>query len=440
MIKAILFDCDGVLFQDKLLHYHTLNQALTKNNYPPISMEDHLSTYDGLSTSKKLQLLNIYNSSVNEDKQLLTLKHISDHLQPNSNLKLNLELLAKKYKLAVCSNAVKPTVELILKKLDIFHLFNLILTNNDVQQCKPHPEIYQKAMLHFNLSPEEVVVVEDSVNGLTSAYASGANVFRVNGPEDISYSCISNFIHSIQPRTYPWQDLNLNIVMLAAGAGSRFSQVGYKLPKPLIDVHGKPMIQKVIENINTKANYFFIIQDNQAELSTLLKTLIPTSTIIYTNGLTEGAASTSLLAKPFLNPNNKLLISNCDQILNWNSSQFFYKMQNVDPYACLLTFEDPTMNPKWSFCKVVNNEVTEVAEKKPISTIANTGLFYFKTSKDYFDAAEEMIQNNIRVNNEFYVAPTINQLIKNNKKVIHYNVDEFHGIGTPSDLISYLNK
>jgi HAD superfamily hydrolase (TIGR01509 family) len=440
MIKAIIFDLDGTLYSSKDLHYNTFNQALVKNNYHPLSYEEHITTYDGLSTKEKLLKLNISNSSINSDKQFFTQQALLASVKPDVNLKLNLEALAKDFQLAVCSNAVRQTIEVILEKLEISHLFQFVFSNEDVKHPKPHSEIYTRAILKFNLNPQEVLIVEDNPNGLTSAYNSGAHVYRVSGPEDIDYSSITSFIDTLEPKTYSWQDSKLDVVILAAGAGSRFKSAGYTLPKPLIDVNGKPMIQRVIENLNVQANYFFLIQDNQTELATLLKTLVPASKTILVPGLTEGAASTSLLAKPFLNESNKLLLVNSDQILNWNSSEFFYKMQCVDPDACAITFHDPTKNPKWSFCKVEANKVTQVAEKNPISDIANTGLFYFKNSKSFFTYLNRMINKNIRVNNEFYIAPVMNELIEDSNYVINYNIKEFHGLGTPDDLIKYLGN
>jgi dTDP-glucose pyrophosphorylase len=227
-----------------------------------------------------------------------------------------------------------------------------------------------------------------------------------------------------------------------AGAGSRFEKAGYTFPKPLIDVNGKPMIQVVVNNLGFESPHTFIVQKSHREkynLDSMLSIISNNCNIIEVDGITEGAACTTLLAKDLINNDNPLIIANSDQYVEWNTSEFMYKMQEQDADAGILTFR--STHPKWSFVKVdENNFVTEVAEKNPISDIATVGIYFWKKGSDYVKYAEQMISKNIRFNNEFYVCPVFNQAIEDGKKIKIFEIEKMWGIGTPEDLNSFLEN
>jgi dTDP-glucose pyrophosphorylase len=227
-----------------------------------------------------------------------------------------------------------------------------------------------------------------------------------------------------------------------AGAGSRFEKAGFTFPKPLIEVNNKPMIQVVVENLNLDANFIYIVQKSHREkynLDTLLNLLTPNCKIVEVDGLTEGAACTALLAKEFINNDNPLFFANSDQFVEWDSNEFMYKMQETNCDGGIVTFK--STHPKWSFAKTNEDGlVVEVAEKNPISDDATVGYYYWKKGSDFVKYAEEMIDKNIRVNNEFYVCPVFNQAIKNNKKIRTFNIEKMWGLGTPEDLDYYLKN
>ena len=204
----------------------------------------------------------------------------------------------------------------------------------------------------------------------------------------------------------------------------------------LIDVNGKPMIQVVVDNLNIEANYIFIVQKSHRKkynLDTLLNLISTNCTIVEVDGITEGAACTTLLAKQYIDNNNPLIIANSDQFVEWDSNEFFYNMQETEVDGGIVTFE--STHPKWSFAKINDTGfVTEVAEKNPISNLATVGFYYWKHGSDFVKYAEEMISKDIRVNNEFYVCPVFNQAIENGKKIKTFNVNRMWGIGTPEDL------
>jgi HAD superfamily hydrolase (TIGR01509 family) len=453
MTKLIIFDLDGVLVDAKQIHFETLNQALweiAQSNKYVISEAEHLSTYDGLKTNQKLELLtqnkglhpNTYETVWNK-KQQLTIEAISK-LQPNTQLIVMFDMLRRDgYKLACASNSIRRSVLVMLSKIGVIEHMDLILSNEDVKNSKPHPEMYWKAMSMMSVLPEETLIVEDSPHGLLAASRSRANVLRVDNPSDLVYSKIINKIKENKGMSIPkWQGGKLNVLIPMAGAGSRFQQAGYTFPKPLIEVNGKPMIQVVVDNLNVDANFIFVVQKDHREkynLDTLLNLITPNCKIVEVDGLTEGAACTTLLAKEYIDNDAPLLMANSDQFLEWDSNEFMYKMieQRVD--GGIVTFT--STHPKWSFAKVNEiGDVIEVAEKNPISDIATVGVYYWSKGSDYVKYTEQMIEKNVRVNNEFYVCPVFNEAIGDSKIIRTFNIDKMWGLGTPEDLKYYLEN
>ena len=450
MSKLIIFDLDGVLVDAKKIHFDSLNEAIELvDSRFKISEAEHLSIFDGLKTKDKLQILTknknlpeIFHKSIWENKQLITLNKISS-LEKNEDLiKLFKELSKLNYKLACCSNSIRKSVNVMLSKIGIIEYFDLILSNDDVNNSKPHPEIYWKAMSSLNFLPEQTLIVEDSPIGLLAAERSNCNVLRVKNPNDLNLEKILTSLSNKKTMNSKWVDKNLNILIPMAGAGSRFEKAGYTFPKPLIDVNGKPMIQVVVDNLNFDANHIFITQKahrSKYNLDQLLSLICSKPNIIEVDKLTEGAACTTLLAKHIIDNDNPLIIANSDQYVEWNSSEFMYKMQETNCDAGILTFE--STHPKWSFAKIDQlGFVSEVAEKNPISNTATVGIYYWKRGRDYVKFAEEMISANIRVNNEFYVCPVFNQAIKAGLKVKTFQIQKMWGIGTPEDLKFFLEN
>jgi dTDP-glucose pyrophosphorylase len=243
-------------------------------------------------------------------------------------------------------------------------------------------------------------------------------------------------------KTPKWVDKNLNVLIPMAGAGSRFEKAGYTFPKPLIDVNGEPMIKVVSENLNIDANFIYIVQKSHREkynLDTLLNLITPNCKIVEVDGITEGAACTTLLAKEFIDNKQPLIMANSDQFIEWDSNEFMYKMNETDADGGIVTFT--STHPKWSFAKTDEDGlVIEVSEKNPISDIATVGVYFWKHGSDYVKYAEEMINKNIRVNNEFYVCPVFNHAISDCKKIRTFNIEKMWGIGTPEDLDNFLKN
>lgn len=253
---------------------------------------------------------------------------------------------------------------------------------------------------------------------------------------------IDKAISLLQKGSTTWKDQGLNVLIPMAGLGSRFKDAGYVFPKPLVEVDGKPMIQAVVESLRVNAKYTYIVQKEHYDkynLSYLLNLITPECNIIQVEGITEGAAVTSLLAKEYINNDSPLIMANSDQIVEWNSRQFIYDLMTNNADGGIATFK--STHPKWSYAKVDDSGlVTEVAEKKPISNIATVGIYYWKHGSDFVKYAEQMIHKDIRTNGEFYVCPVFNEAIADNKRIFTSDIKKMWGIGTPDDLRYYMEN
>jgi len=453
-IRLIVFDLDGVLVDSRPLHYYALNDALSEIDPKYIiSHDEHIAKYDGNTTTTKLKML-VKDKNLPDDKdlhnkiwqlkQIKTRDHIN-RLNPDSRI---IEILKKLkndgYTLYCASNSIWNTVKTMLLKKGFLEYFDYFISNEDVKYPKPDPEIYLKCIQRKNISPTQTLIIEDSPIGITAANRSGCNVLPVSDTSGVTYDNIINKINECNRYNKNITDIrlsrNINIVIPMAGLGSRFSKVGYTFPKPLIDVNGKPMIQLVVENLNINGNYIFIVQREHCQkycLKYLLNLIAPNCKIIELDGVTDGAARSVLKAKNFIDNDIPLLIANSDQYLEWNSDDFIYSMLSDGIDGGISTFY--STHPKWSYAKLDNDGyVTQVQEKVPISEHATTGIYFWTRGSDYVKYAEQMINNNIKVKNEFYVCPVYNEAIKDGKKIKIKDCYKMWGIGTPEDLSAYM--
>jgi beta-phosphoglucomutase-like phosphatase (HAD superfamily)/dTDP-glucose pyrophosphorylase len=441
MNNAFIFDLDGVLIDSKEIHFDALNLALSEiNSSYTISKKEQAVTYEGLSTKAKLDILSYskglpkeLHNVIWEKKQIYSSEMFRVFERDEELIKLFKLIKSFNIKIGVASNAIRETVLGSLKSLGIYEFVDYALSNEDVSNPKPNPEIYKLMISLLGSSPEKTVIFEDSEIGQAAAKASLAKLFPVTKREDISLPYISKAIEYLIPDIFP------NILIPMAGSGSRFFNAGYKDPKPLIDVDGKPMIQRVVENIGIPGKYIFIVQAEHYEeysLELALTKLVPGCKIIQVNGVTDGAARTALLAKEYVDNSKPLIIANSDQLLDWDSSKFMSQLLELGCDGNMALFfanED-----KWSYAKIQNNRIIRVAEKVVISNNASTGIYGWARGSDYVKYAEQMIDKNIRVNNEFYICPVYNEAIQDNKRILPIFVDTMHGLGTPEDLERFL--
>jgi len=234
----------------------------------------------------------------------------------------------------------------------------------------------------------------------------------------------------------------MQIVIPMAGEGSRFQQQGFTFPKPLIQMpDGEPMIRMVINCMGIKnADWHFIVRKEHEEkysLSRLLPKMTafwnPHSTNVHQiDTLTEGAACTVLEVTSYINNEKPLFVVNSDQYFTWDRDEFFASMKYQGADGGILTFR--SLHPRWSFVRLADNgDVIEVAEKEPISDIATVGTYFWEKGRFFVESASSMVEKDLRINGEFYVAPTFNEMIADHKKIRIFDVKFMAGVGTPED-------
>lgn len=204
-IKAIIFDMDGVLIDAQEWHYEALNNALGLFGME-ISRYDHLVTYDGLPTKRKLEMLSrerglpvALHYFLNELKQVFTMEITACRCKPSFQQQYALSRLRNDgYKIAVCSNSIRATIQLMMEKSGLLQYLDFFLSNQDVVNGKPDPEIYQKAIERLALTPQDCLIVEDNPNGIAAAKASGAHVLEVSSVSDVTLSNIQAMINRVE--------------------------------------------------------------------------------------------------------------------------------------------------------------------------------------------------------------------------------------------------
>lgn len=239
----------------------------------------------------------------------------------------------------------------------------------------------------------------------------------------------------------------LNIVVPMAGRGSRFAKEGYDLPKPLIDVNGKHMIELVINNLKPQQahKFIFVCQNQHIEefkLEDVFASACEDYEIVGIDGITEGAAVTVLKAREFFESDEPLMIANSDQWVDININDYIADMEQRNLDGTMLTMKAD--DPKWSYAKVGGDGmVIEVVEKVVVSDEATVGIYNFRSGKEFCQLADEMIHQDIRSNGEFYVAPVYTYLAQKGGKIGVFNIGEeangMYGLGIPSDLELFLN-
>jgi NDP-sugar pyrophosphorylase family protein len=238
----------------------------------------------------------------------------------------------------------------------------------------------------------------------------------------------------------------MNILIPMAGLASRFTNEGFKLPKPLIKVNGLTLIEHTIKTLDLNGRYIFVTRDfgneeYNTQLSNLLKEICPGCVEIKLNHTTKGSVETCMQALEYIDNDDELIITNCDQRTEWESSEFidFIKNKNID--GCVVTYS--SNNPKNSFCQVdSNNDIIQIVEKNLISNIALIGLHYWRKGKYFVDSAQLLMKDLIDSPKEPYVSETYNYLIKSGLKIkpYHFHNNEYVALGTPEDLTIYQGR
>lgn len=238
----------------------------------------------------------------------------------------------------------------------------------------------------------------------------------------------------------------MNILIPMAGDGKRFFDAGYKVPKPLIDVNGKTMIEVAVESFGLEGQFLFVTREYEnhefnSRLNDVLKSCSKNPIIKSISYLTEGAAQTCLLMADHIDNGEPLIVTNCDQIMKWDSPAFAKFLRSDEFDGAVVTY--PKITEKNSYVALNDNgDAVEFAEKKIISNHSLNGIHYWKRGSDFVRSAKSMIAKNLRINNEFYIAPTYNELIQEGKRIVIYEIpiEQHFATGTPDDLNYYLTK
>jgi NDP-sugar pyrophosphorylase family protein len=238
----------------------------------------------------------------------------------------------------------------------------------------------------------------------------------------------------------------LNIVVPMAGRGARFTEAGYRVPKPLIPIHGIPMIEAVINNLTPSCPHrftFLCLREHATDyqLSALLQQVAPGSHFVLLDGVTEGAACTVLTARHIINTSAPLMIANCDQWIDIAIDDYLTAFDRTRWDGFLMTMSSNLS--KWSYVRRGSDgNVAGVVEKQVVSSEATVGIYNFARGRDFVQAADAMIAANDRVNGEFYVAPAYTWMIRAGASVETYSIGTdqkgMHGLGTPEDLTRFL--
>ena len=457
MIKVIIFDLDGVLVDARELHYEALNRALVSiDKKYVINRDEHLSTYDGLPTIKKLKMLTENKGlpernydDVWKNKQIQTIEIIDTEFTYDDRMRGILRKLRQEgYLIVVCSNSIRETTKMMLIRKGFLEYCEFYLSNQDVNISKPNPEMFLRAMVKLGVGPRQCVIVEDSHYGRQSAFESGGHLCAVENTKQVTYERIKATIDKASEKngfnayTPKWQGGDLQIVIPMAGEAKSFKKAGYKFPKFLVDIAGKPMIQWVTENINAEAKYIFILNEhhyNNYNMKYMLPLLVPNCEIVTINEKTEGAPQTVLMAKRLINNDKPLAIINADQYMEWNSNEFFYAMAADECDGGIVTFE--STHPMYSFVKTGEDGfISECAEKKPISRYATAGVYYFRKGKDFVEGAKTMINKKITINDQYFICPVYNELIAKGKKIRKYDIQKVWSFAVPEELDYFMKN
>lgn len=238
----------------------------------------------------------------------------------------------------------------------------------------------------------------------------------------------------------------INIVIPMAGRGERFREQGFETPKPLIEFNGKTMIEYAVESLDIRGKFIFIVYKYSEEsynirIREILNRIVNNPIIIEIDYITDGPASSALLAKDYINNDDELIVTNCDQIMKWNVDDFLSYKNNNKFDGIVVTYESNTN--KNSFIQLDENGLgIKLAEKKVISNISLNGIHYWRKGLFFINSVEKMISKNIRVNNEFYISMTYNEMINDKLLVSNYHINkcEHIAVGTPEDLKYYINN
>lgn len=443
-----IFDLDGVLVDYKDLHRDAFIEAW--NTICPVHSIDeryHSEYLEARSTKQKLALLQEIRNPAAPVQEISALKQeiTQRRLATAPVFKATRDALRWAHErgipISCCSNSIRETVRISLQKLAPLDWFSCILSNEDIETPKPHPQIYQEAVRRLGISSENVLIFEDSDVGKAAARAAGYPLIEVVDPLDITPSYLNMLLTHRMLRPAPLY----NLVIPMAGLGSRFQTAGYTTPKPFLPVAGMPMFEWVLQNvIPTRLRDYvaihLILREETVGLFREAASQFRNLHLHTVPALTEGAACTVLTVKDIINTDAPLVIANSDQFLEWDVDNFYRCLTHPDWHGVISTFYQPDSSDlRWSYANVnPEGEVTRVEEKQYIGPLATTGIYGWSHGADFVSDANKMIAQNIRVKGEFYVCPVYNTGIERGLRIRTLNCSRMWGLGVPDDYEFFL--
>jgi len=436
-----VFDLDGVLVESRDLHYEALNRALKEEAGAQyvITRDEHEHVYDGLSTNQKLQMLGVakglprdLHKMVWSKKQEYTESLVKQVLLPSDNI-LNAITTLKLMCIPVCvaSNCIRSSVETILTHVGLMPHVDVFLSNEDVDNAKPAPDIYEKACNIFGVNPSCTLVVEDSTKGFEAASRAGCHMLRVSNPHEVSETSVKSRIQELESLTE-----DVTIVLPLAGPYPEIWQAREtpEMPLFLADVNGESILELIAQSLLSRrynAKYVFIVKESVAkafDIDALCAKAVNYAPLKIVKIKTDSLSSIhTILQVPseFIDENTTLLVADGHHIPVWREGQSIDDLLGSHSDAALTVFQ--SIDPRFSYVrlntnarfnsdnmsKLGPNSLIEVTmESRPSSNLACSGLYYFKQAQSFFKAAKAVIEANHRWLGRFYTAQLFNEIVK----------------------------
>ena len=231
----------------------------------------------------------------------------------------------------------------------------------------------------------------------------------------------------------------MKILIPMGGRGLRFKDSGYTIPKPLLEINGRPMIAQVLSSIDVEGDFIYVVRKDHVDNFQIQAIIndVHSGQFVVMSGENEGQAQTCLLAKDLIDDDEPLLIINCDNYFIWDSNRFLELVEDDEIDGAIFTFTDNAKKTHWCFAELDGDRVVRLAEKEPISDIALAGGFYWRKGSDFVKYAEGMISQDIRAKNgEFYLGSVYNEAIGDQKNIVNFQID-MKSLGTPEELRSF---
>ena len=445
-IRLVVFDLDGVLVESRDLHYEALNRALEEEagGQYVISRDEHEHVYDGLSTNQKLKMLGVakglprdLHKKVWSKKQEYTESLVKEVLLPTDNI-LNAIATLKRMCLPVCvaSNCIRSSVQTILTHVGLMPHVDVFLSNEDVDNAKPAPDIYLKACKIFGVDPSSTLVVEDSTKGFEAASRAGCHMLRVFNPQEVTNTSVASRIQELESLTE-----DVTVVLPLAGPYPEIWQAREtpEMPIFLSDVGGESVLEIIGQSLMSRrfnAKYIFIVKESVAKafdvdaLCAKAVNYAPLKIVKIKTDTLSSIHSILQIPKEFIDENTPLLVADGHHIPVWEEGQSIDDLIGSHSDASLTVFQsiDPRfsyvrLNPNSRFnsdimSKQGPNSVIEITmESRPTSNLACSGLYYFKQAQYFLKAAKDVIQFNQRWLGRFYTAQLFNEMVKDGLEV-----------------------